>query len=205
MDMRKAFDLVNIDILLKKLRVYGFSDGSILWFKSYLKSCFQQVVVNDVVSESCPIEYGIPQGSILGILLFLIHINDFPLHVDNSSVDLYVDDTTLYCSKVTVNEVTSSINKDLEDVSTWCDMNRLIVNEKKSKTSLICSSQKRTRLDIDSYNIVFNNDIIEYNQTQKILGVHIDDNLSWKNHVDYTCTKISRLIGLLNRLKYYVS
>ena len=204
-DMRKAFDLVNIDILLKKLKVYGFSDGSILWFKSYLKGRFQQVVVNDVVSESCPIEYGIPQGSILGILLFLIHINDFPLHVDNSSVDLYVDDTTLYCSKVTVNDVTSSINKDLEDVSTWCDMNRLIVNEKKSKTSLICSSQKRTRLDIDSYNIVFNNDIIEYNQTQKILGVHIDDNLSWKNHVDYTCTKISRLIGLLNRLKYYVS
>ena len=122
------------------------------------------MVVNDVVSESCPIEYGIPQGSILGILLFLTHINDFPLHVDNSSVDLYVDDITLYCSKVTVNEVTSSINKDLEDVSTWCYMNRLIVNEKKSKTSLICLSQKCTRLDIELYNIVFNNDIIEYKQ-----------------------------------------
>ena len=72
-------------------------------------SSFVEMVVNDVVSESCPIEYGIPQGSILGILLFLIHINDCPLHVDNSFVDLYVDDTTLYCSDVTVNEVTSFI------------------------------------------------------------------------------------------------
>ena len=87
-------------------------------------------------------------------------------------------------------------------MSTWCDMNRLIVNEKKSKTSLICSSQKHIHLDLDSYNIDFNNDITEYSQMQKILCVHIDEDLSWKNHVDYTCTKVSRLVVLLKVLKF---
>ena len=94
-DMKKAYDLVDINVLLKKLEVYGFSEGTISWFRSYLQErCLQVVGTNNTKSKCCRIKYGVPQGSILGSTLFLLHINDLLLHVENSLVDLYVEDTT---------------------------------------------------------------------------------------------------------------
>ena len=96
-DFKKAFDLVDHQILLPKLEIYGIRDEALQWFKSYLTQRRQQVYVNNSKSDIGGLLYGVPQGSILGPLLFLLFINDLPLYVMNVNTDLYhVDDTTLY-------------------------------------------------------------------------------------------------------------
>ena len=121
----------------------------------------------------------------MGPLLFLIYINDLPLHVDSSCVDLYADDTTLHHSDVNLDDVTVCVNKDLANVAKWCDANRLIVNEKKTKSMLICSSQKRAHVNMNEFNVLYEGKEVEYCNEQKILGVHVDENLQWRCHIDH--------------------
>ena len=126
--------------------------------------------------------------------MFLLHINDLPLHVENSLVDLYVDDTTLSYSCDTLSETNILINRDVENVAKWCDVNRLIVNEKKTKATVICSSQKRLYLNMLDFNIKFDDKSVQYCDRQKILGAHIDDNLVWSTHASYVESRLSSLL-----------
>ena len=112
-DFRKAFDLVDHDLLLHKLRIYKFSETSLSWFKSYLDNRTQQVVINNSSSSSGDVVCGVSQGSILGPLLFLLFINDLPLSLKNSSVsvDLYADDTTFYFILYSETQCISKLDK----------------------------------------------------------------------------------------------
>ena len=147
LDLRKAFDLVNHDILLDKLAIYQCSNQVLMWFKSYLSTREQYVCVNGTQSHVEPVLCGVPQGSILGPLLFLIYINDFDLCLSHCSADMYADDTTSHVSGRDVDEISMKLNADSANILQWCADNKMVINTDKTKSMLICSRQKRMTLN----------------------------------------------------------
>ena len=147
-DFRKAFDLVDNQLLLKKLRIYQFSDMSLYWFKSYLSNRTQQVVINDDCSSvNGDVLCRVPQGSILGPLLFLLFINDLPFSLNNSpiSIDLYADNTILYSSASDKTSLETNLQNVLDLVHIWCLENGMLIStEKKNEIDVNCKSTKKT-------------------------------------------------------------
>ena len=124
-DFRKAFDLVDHGVLLRKLVVYQLSKESIQWFKSYLEGGPQKVSINGVISSSLTITSGVTQGSLLDPLLFIIFINGLPLSVTNKSMYTYADDTTQVVAGHNVMEVASTLEEDLRNINKWAANNRM--------------------------------------------------------------------------------
>ena len=151
LDFRKAFDILNHEVLLKKLSLYGCNKLAVTWFKSYLTNRVQSVKIEDVSLKNCIVEDGVPQGSILGPLLFVIFINDMPLHCSECTVHLYADDSTLKASKLSI---------DLVNIENWCANNRFVINTQKSNFMITCSYQKRKYILLDNsltWNLHINN------------------------------------------------
>ena len=121
---RKASDLIDHTLLLKKLKYYKISEKAIGWFSSYLLGRKQKVFVNNALSESEKITYGVPQGSILGPLLFLSFINDLPLNIDSVLTDLYADDTTLYYTYKSQSKTISNDQELIQSDPTSCPQNQ---------------------------------------------------------------------------------
>ena len=121
-DFRKAFDLVDHKILLKKLKCYKCNNSCLSWFESYLQNRTQPVSLNDNLSEAADVIHGVPQGSILGPLLFLLFINDLPLYLQNTFtiVDLYADDTTIYFSNADKLVLEKNLQSSLNCLQKWC-------------------------------------------------------------------------------------
>ena len=115
-DFKKAFDLVDHQILIKKLEIYGIKDGALQWFNTYLTNRKQQVSINNCKSDFQHISYGVPQGSIMGPLLFLLFINDLPLYTNNVFTDLYADDTTLYDVQDSMEQIENNLQSTLNNL-----------------------------------------------------------------------------------------
>lgn len=143
-DFRKAFDMINVDILLTKLKCYHFDETLIKWMTSYLTNRKQVVQVKDRVSSVASISHGVPQGSILGPLLFIMFVNDLPLHC-NQDLDLYADDSTLDSSGSSITELNDKLTSGMGDIQQWCLSNAMVVNAKKTKSMTICTRQKAAR------------------------------------------------------------
>ncbi len=124
LNLRKAFDLVNTDILLQKLDIYNLDDNSLCWFKSYLQGRHQCVQFKGKMTETRPVTHGVAQGSIIGPLSFIIFMNDLPLYV-NSDFDMYADDSTQHSAAKTLDKLELILNNDVECVSKWCKQNRM--------------------------------------------------------------------------------
>ena len=148
-DFRKAFDLFDHQLLLKKLRIYQFSDMSLSWFKSYLSNRTQQVVIKDCSSVNGDVLCVVPQGSFLGALLVLLFINDLPLSLNDSriSVDLYADDTTLYSSASDKTSLETNLQNVLDLVHIWCLENGMLINIEKNEIDVNCKSTKKAYLN----------------------------------------------------------
>ncbi|KAK3103380.1 hypothetical protein FSP39_018833 [Pinctada imbricata] len=205
LDLRKAFDLVNHPLLLEKMKHYNFDTNSLQWFKSYLSNRSQVVQIGNTQSGLESIYCGVPQGSVLGPILFLIYINDLPLHVKNSLLDLFADDATLHHSGHIIDQIESNLNDDILSVKTWCDENKMAINENKSKCLLIGSRQRLSRLDKKEIDIEVNGKPLQNVEADKLLGVTIDNNLQFNKHISEVCRNISCKISLLRRIKRYLN
>ena len=198
-DLSKAFDTLTFEVLLYKLKYYGVTDTAFDLLKSYLTNRKQYVVFDSCQSEHVEIYTGVPQGSILGPLFFSIYINDLFTVSDRLNFLMYADDTTIYFNLEDFDNLTkeSDINRELEKVNIWLKLNKLSLNTQKTKLMLFHRKQKH----LDEINDVINGIEIEHVPSFNFLGIMLDENLSWKSHIKMVGNKISKVTGILYRLK----
>ena len=198
LDLAKAFDSVDHRILLKKLDYYGIRGKALQLFESYLDSRSQYVKVNNVTSSCINILFGVPQGSILGPLLFLIFINDLP-DATNLYVKLFADDTFLCTENEDFAALENEVNLELEKVFVWLASNKLTLNIDKCKFMIISN-----KCEIPNLSVKLDGISLESCESYKYLGVFIDKNLNWEPHIDYITQKISKACGALAKLRHCI-
>ena len=201
LDLKKAFDTVNYDILLKKLHNYGVTGNTLNWFKSYLSSRMQAVNVNCTLSDFKHVNIGIPQGSILGPLLFIIYVNSLPDCIDCKCI-MYADDTTLLFKSADSTSLQSHMNDCMLKIAHWFEINKLTLNIKKTKYMIFGTNNALRNFDDISLN--YGNDIIERVYNFKYLGVIFDPILAWNEHIDYISSIVSQQIGVILSVKFYL-
>ena len=200
LDLSKAFDTIDHDILLSKLRHYGFQNKSLDLIATYLHNRYQYVQLDDYKSDSLVIKTGVPQGSVLGPLLFLIYLNDMTTIKSCFHPILYADDSTLMTTLKTQQNRTNNINAELEKFNKWLKLNKLSLNCTKSKAMLFHMPQKQVTFP----DIMINNSKIEFVDCFNYLGILVDKNLSWNSHVNDRSLKITKVVGMLNKLKHFL-
>ena len=193
-DFAKAFDTVNHNVLLPKLKTYGVSGQLLTWFANYLSGWLQRVVIDGATSQWAPVTSGFPQGSLLGPLLFLIFINDLPdAAIGDVFTSLYADDTKIYRNINTIDDC-MSMQKTLTNMHTWTRHNNIRFNASKCKALTI--TRKKSPLDF-----IYKLDNLELERvsTEKDVGVNITNSLTWNTHIHAITAKANKLLGLLKR------
>ena len=190
LDLSKAFDTLDHNILIEKLKFYGLTQSALTLLKSYLHERKQYVQINDAHSNVTLTSCGVPQGSILGPLLFIIYISDMALTSKYFKFIIYADDTTLMGN---LNEF--DINKELLKLSIWFKSNKLSLNVSKSKFMIF--HQPRKKITIPSLEI--NNTKLECVNRFNFLGLEINAQLTWKDHVNKISNKIVKTLGIMNK------
>jgi hypothetical protein len=193
-DLKKAFDTVCHPILLEKLRNIGVTDNAHKIFESYLSNRVQIVKINDIVSSPQPITCGVPQGSIIGPLLFLTYINDISELRLNGEVSLFADDTSIFYFGSTVDEIQKKAQEDLNTLHSWFQRNLLTINV--SKTSYIIFKARNKKINHD-ISLSINDIQIKQSTEEKYLGLILDNELTWKPHIEKIKSKLSSLRGCL--------
>ena len=199
LDLRKAFDTVNHDILINKLEYYGIRGNILNWLKSYLSNRTQYVHYNGYDSDKKTITHGVPQGSILGPLLFILYINDFSRSSDLLFSILFADDTSVFIEGTNYDKVIDIVNKELELINIWLRANKLTVNIKKTYYMMF----HRTRIKYNHRDIIINGENVAYTKNTKFLGAIIDNKLTWSDHIIYIKNKISKSIGILHKTRNF--
>ena len=203
MDLSKAFDTIDHQILLKKLFHYGIRGLPLKLFESYLSNRKQFVMVNGVKSKYNEVNCGVPQGSVLGPLLFLIYINDIKESCSNFlDFTLFADDTSVVGSHNNIFSLVSKMNEELGGLNNWFKCNKLCLNY--DKTNYIIFRSKNRRVPNDLPLIIIDDNVICRKESHQFLGIIIDEFMSWKLHVNHLSLKLARSIGVLSRLKYFL-
>ena len=200
-DFRKAFDTVDRSVLLRKLDRCGIRGQPLHLISSYLSNRRQYVYIDGVSSSVKTIDRGVPQGSVLGPLLFLIYINDLPNCSKIFKTILFADDTTFSLQNKSLSIIEIQCNRELDKFYEWSCANRLTVNTDKTHYNII------SNLDIDPEsqpNILLNHNQINRKHLVTFLGVQLDDKLKFNFHISYICNKVSKSIGILSKLKFCV-
>lgn len=204
LDLKKAFDTIDHKILLEKLNLYGIQGKPLDWFQSYISNRFQICSINGALSDKQTVTCGVPQGSTLGPLLFLLYINDLPNALEHSKARMYADDTTMTASGESISEVEELLNSDLEKAKDWFITNKLSLNTSKCEYMVVASNYRIHNTD-HVPQISIGQLPIKRVSKSKSLGVHIDEELSWHEHINEICKKVSRGLAVLKRIKPYVT
>ena len=201
LDLCKAFDTVDHKILLAKLEYYGIRGVVHDWFASYLSNRRQFVSLFGTNSDYQIVTCGVPQGSVLGLLLFLLYINDMPKCSNILEFHLFADDTNLFLNNPNILNLETILNVELEMGSQWLYANKLSLNIEKTSFVVFHSPQRiahKLNLSISSMSMKSVNQV-------KYLGLIFDSNLNWKPYLHELSKKVSRGIGVLSKIRYYVN
>ena len=200
-DLKKAFDTVNHEILVQKLEHYGIRGKALDWFNSYLTGRMQFTFCNGKRSELRTITCGVPQGSVLGPLLFLLYINDLPNISSKLKFYLFADDTNIFYEGSNLDVLERTVNKELKKLSLWLNANRLALNI--SKTNFVIFAAKNKPLQ--NVTLLINKEAIQQVQYVKYLGILIDSQLTFAQHISSVVKKVSRVTGLMYRIRNCVT
>ena len=201
LDFQKAFDTVNHNILLSKLEHYGIRGIPLNFLKTYLQNRQQYVSINNSSSDILTIENGVPQGSVLGPLLFLIYINDLNNAVKHSDIHHFADDTNVLYVSNSLKDINNKINHDLKNIVEWLRANKISLNAGKTELVIFRSKNKRITKKL---NFRISGQKIKICNKTKYLGIILDENLTFKPHLDKLKLKLNRGNCLLSKIRYYV-
>ena len=191
LDFAKAFDSVAHEHLLLKLQLLGIDGKLLQWIRSFLTHRWQRVVVNGAYSDWLSVKSGVPQGSVLGPLLFLLYIDDLHSVVKHSKLKLYADDVTLY-KEIKCESDCKLLQEDLDCICDWADKWQLRLNASKCDAFLISNKRKKI-----SYDYFINRSLLSWKSSVKYLGVFFQSNLSWSHHCKYVAAKASKSLNFL--------
>lgn len=200
-DLSKAFDTVPHDILLHKLNCIGIRGIVNKWFESYLKQRKQFVSYNGTDSSVETITSGVPQGSVLGPILFLIFINDMVKINNKLKWTLFADDTTIYITGNHLPTLINEMNNGMESLYSWLTINKLILNKDKTKFMIFHHNRKRMKQNFE-IPVFIDGVKIEKVDHFKFLGVLLHENLNWTSHINSLCLKLTKTVAMLNRARH---
>jgi len=198
LDLSKAFDTINHITLLNKLKFYGVRGIALEWFKSYLSDRTQYVNYNATKSTKQDITCGVPQGSVLGPLLFIIYTNDLPLSLRYSQCVLFADDTTIYNAANDLQTAINNISHDLNELTEWFKANKLSLNISKTHYMIFT---KLTTNNIPMHTLNIGKDNIKRVEFTQFLGIQLDDKLNWQEQIKYIKNKLACGLYALNTAK----
>ena len=203
-DFKKAFDVIDHTILIKKLSYYGLSETCVRFLESFLCNREQCVSFNKEMSVVTTIERGVPQGSVLGPLLFSIYINDLPLNISDGECDMFADDTSIHVSDRSHESVISKLQLSATQAFQWASCNKMDIHPDKTKFMIITTRQKHQRLPTNHNSIIVNGHKITRVSETRFLGLIVDDKLSWSNHIHNLTSSIAKAVYQLARIKNFI-
>ena len=203
-DLKKAFDTVDHKILLKKLWCYGFQNQSFDWFESYLTDRQQLTLVNNIMSDLLHEDvYGVPQGSVLGPLLFLLYIDDIKSVIQNAYCHLYADDTIILKGASDPDSLIASLERELSNVDHWLSINKMTINTK--KTEVIFFGNKAHLRKLDNKTVRYLDTPLKRKDKVKYLGVLFDEKMQWKYQIKNITQKASLKLGKIKAIASFLT
>ena len=194
LDFKKAFDTVSHEKLLQKLYTIGVRGIPLEWFRSYLSRRKIYTSIKDTTSSTLDLKSGVPQGSILGPLLFIIYINDFHLQVDGNLLH-FADDSVLIIKDSNIQTLSTKCSTDLTNVKNWLQQNNMALNTNKTYY------MKFGKFPIEEWRLYYDNQQINNTNSIKYLGIHIDSKLNFKDHCKYTYNKLCRYVPVFYNIR----
>ena len=202
-DFAKAFDVIDHSLLIKKLVHYKLTPEFLRLVTSFLTGRQQLVSVQTQQSVLLPVNFGVPQGSVLGPLLFSLYINDLPLHLSCSS-EMFADDTTLNSKDEKAENLVQKLQKSIAELINWTELNHMSLNSDKTKCMYITTRQKRNKMCNPFPPLYIKGKVVEEVSCHKILGVTVDKNLLWSDHITSVGKKLTQKMYQLSKIKHFL-